>query len=633
VVLLRFLLSLRAILLTWSMLKSQQEVDISHSIFTGPRTTQPWTRTKQLSKVAFLALTGIGGSFLVLRYLCVPLLEYTYPGSRTSLLDSGIHGAYPLREYVSTDLTSPEANVVLSDYSCADGLVLLSVGGQSVKDGGPMILDMSGNLVWSAPGQFGDASANTKIQQYHGEDFLTFWAGEKLQESGLGSYYMLNSSYDVVHTVSSVGEGTEGDLHEFKITEDGSALITIYERISVDLNGTYADLTTDQIIVDGVFQEVDVATGKLLFEWRSSDHLEHPALQSSSGGLVSDGSFDYFHMNSIDKDSRGNYLISFRHLHALVYIEGTTETILWSLGNDAGDFEDLSQGDATSFQWQHDARWVSEDEDEGIISLFDNGIAHKHPDAAYSQGLIIQLDFVNWTATLLQEYTSRDLIGSASQGDVQLLRRPHNDDHVFIGWGASAAFTEHSIGGDLLCETHFGASWLFYFERVKSYRAFKFFDWKAVPSAWDPEARIADDKIYVSWNGATEVAYWALQILSEAANTIGEPWGPQDVYESTSPKGNSFEHSFTLSSPVAGTTYRVAALDRHHNVLRHSNEVVYEHHSQKILFGSAFLLGVFIAGLCCLPYSRRSMLRLIWEHHNEETDIFEYHALDSYEPA
>jgi hypothetical protein len=613
------------------MLKPQNQVDLSDSTLTGPRNTQPLTRTKQLSKATILALTRVAIAIVVLRYLCVPTLEYTYPSSHTALLDSGIYGAYPLMEYVSTDLTSPKANVVLSDYSCADGLVLLSVGGQSVTDGGPMILDMSGNLVWSAPGKFGDASANTKIQRYHGEDYLTFWAGEKLQESGLGSYYMLNSSYDIVHTVSAVEEGTAGDLHEFKITEDGSALITVYERVLIDMSGTSVDLLADQMIVDGILQEVDIATGKLLFEWRSSDHLEHPALQSSSGGLVADGSFDYFHMNSIDKDSKGNYLISFRHLHALVYVEGNTGNILWTLGNDAGDFEDLSQGDATGFQWQHDARWISED--EGTISLFDNGIAHKHPDAGYSQGIIIQLDFVDWTATLLQEYKSLDLIGSASQGDVQLLRRPHNDYHVFIGWGASAVFTEHSINGDLLCETHFGASWLFYFERVKSYRAFKTFDWKAIPSAWDPEARIADDKVYVSWNGATEVVYWALQVESEAANTMWDPLSLLDTYKEISAKGRSFEHSFTLSSPVEGATYRIAALDGHRNVLRYSNEVIYQRTSWKTWFGSASLFGVCIVGLCCLLYSRRSILHLIWRHQHEARENFENHALDSYEPA
>jgi hypothetical protein len=454
---------------------------------------------------------------------------------------------------------------------------------------------------------------------------MTFWAGEKLQESGLGRYYMLNSSYDVVHTVSAVGEGIEGDLHEFKITQDGSALITVYERLLVDLENTNVELHADQMIVDGVLQEIDIATGKLVFEWRSSDHLEHPALQISSGGFVADGSFDYFHMNSIEKDSRGNYLISFRHLHTLVYVESVTGNILWTLGGSTGDFEDLSQGDATGFQWQHDARWISEE--DGIISLFDNGIAHKHPDAAYSQGLIIQLNFVDWTVTLLQEYTSRDLIGSASQGDVQLLERPHHDDHVFIGWGASAAFTEHSIDGDLLCETHFGASWLFYFERVSSYRAFKAFDWKAIPSAWDPEARVVGNNVYVSWNGATEVAYWALQVQSKAANNTGDLVDSHDVYEEIAPKADSFEQFFTLTPPVEGMRYRIAALDAHRNVLRYSNEIVYESSSLKGWLGAASLIGVFLAVLCCLFYSRRSVVHIMRTRRKKENETCEYYAL------
>jgi hypothetical protein len=607
-------------------------IDGSGKIVPGRHNEQSRNRIKELVKIALLTVVGIGISLTALRYLFVPLLVYTFPESQTCLLDSGLYGAYPMRKYASTNLTSPQANVIESDDSCADGLVLLSVGGQSVKDVGPMILDMTGNLVWSAPGQYGEATANTKIQRYRGQDYLTFWAGEKLQESGLGSYFMLNSSYEIVHTVSAVGKDFRGDLHEFKITEDGSALITVYERTSVNLDGTEVDLSADQMIVDGILQEIDIATGELLFEWRSSEHIEHPALQISSGGSVSDGSFDYFHMNSIDKDHKGNYLISLRHLHALVYVEGITGEILWTIGNDAGDFEDLSQGEATGFQWQHDARWISED--DGIISLFDNGIAHKHRDAAYSQGLIIQLDFTNWTATLLQTYTSRDLIGSASQGDVQLLDRPHDDDdHVFIGWGASAAFTEHSIDGSLLCETHFGASWLFYFERVKSYRASKTFDWKAVPAAWDPEARIENDKIHVSWNGATEVAYWMLQTRSTAANVHPDPWETAFIREEVIAKDEAFEHAFSLPERFEDTTYRIAALDSHHHVLRYSNEMTCEQASPRIWIRSACLFGILLLGLSGLLYSQCGTIRRIWRNRNVQKEGFEYHALERHEPA
>lgn len=613
------------------MSKPYDGVDVDSAIIGGNRSSR--SRIRRLMTIAAVTLICLGTLLLALRYLCIPLLVYGYPRSDKFLLDTGIFGAYPEKQYTSTDLTSPQANVVQSDDSCANGLVLLSVGGQSVPGSGPMILDMAGNLVWSAPGQYGEDSANVKIQRFRGQDYLTFWAGEKLQESGLGSYYMLDSSYDIVHTVSAVGEGLEGDLHEFKITEDGTALITVYERTWVDLNSTTADIPADQTIVDGILQEIDIETGELLFEWRASNHLSNPALQASAGGIVADGSFDYFHMNSIDKDSKGNYLVSLRHIHALVYVDGSTGEILWTLNKDAGDFEDLSEGEATGFQWQHDARWISEE--DGIISLFDNGIAHKHPDADYSQGLIVQLDFVNHTATLLQSYTSRSLISSPSQGNVQLLEQPDSSDHVFIGWGASAAFTEHNSNGDVLCETHFGASWLFYFERVKSYRAFKTFDWRAIPADWDPEARIEDENIYVSWNGATEVAYWSLQARTGASNTTQEPSAEDSTFTEIDiiAKDVDFEHSFSLPPTDNITTYRVAALDSQRNVLRFSNEVVYERGSTAIWIWSAGIFVISLLAVFAYLYSRMGAVMGQWMKRRQGVEDFEYHALENREPA
>jgi hypothetical protein len=614
------------------MLKHNDGVDVDSTII-KEKNRSTTHRIRRLATIAIGTLVLLVALLVALRYLCIPLLVYGYPSSDTYLLDTGIYGAYPYRQYTSTDLTSPQANVVQSDDSCASGLVLLSIGGQSVPGSGPMILDMAGNLVWSAPGQYGEDTANTKIQRFQGRDYLTFWAGEKLQESGLGSYYMLDSSYNVVHTVSAVGEGLEGDLHEFKITEDGSALITVYERTSADLSETDVDISADQTIVDGILQEIDIATGELLFEWRASDHLSNPALQRSSGGIVADGSFDYFHMNSIDKDSKGNYLVSLRHIHALVYVDGSTGEILWTLAKDVGDFEDLSEGEATGFQWQHDARWVSEE--DGIISLFDNGIAHKHPDAAYSQGLIVQLDFVNWTATLLQSYTSHSPISSPSQGNVQLLEQSDSPDHVFIGWGASAAFTEHNANGDLLCETHFGASWLFYFERVKSYRAFKTFDWRATPAGWNPEARIEDENIYVSWNGATEVAYWSLQARTGASNATLEPSAEDTAFTEVDiiAKDAGFEHFFALPSADNTTTYRIAALDSERNLLRYSNEVAYERTSTTIWIWSTCLFILSLLVVCALFYSRMGAVMNQWARRRESVKDFEYHELDHRESA
>lgn len=586
-----------------------------HTIHVGNQRTPLPVR---FGKAVALILGGTVLSLLCLRFLVLPVLTQISPNVKSLALDSGLYGAYPERHYVSSNLTSPEPNVVRADSSCTDGLVLLSIGGQSVPGDGPIILDMAGNLVWSAPSEFGDASANTKIQRYNGSDYLTFWAGEKLQESGLGSYFMLNSAYEVVHEVSAVGAGLHGDLHEFKITADGSALVTVYERVSVDLSNTTSESAAGAMIVDGIFQEIDIASGHLIFEWRASEHLDHSALEVSDGGTVADGSLDYFHINSIDKDSRGNYLVSLRHLHILIYVNGRSGEIIWTLGNQAGDFNDLSGGGATSFRWQHDARWISEE--EGIISLFNNGIAHDHNDATHSEGLIIQLDFNNWTATLQQSYTSLNSVGSPSQGDVQLMRE--TEDHVFIGWGASAVFSEHSLGGDLLCETHFGASWLFYFERVKSYRAFKTFNWKAIPTAWNPVAKIDGDEVFVSWNGATEVRYWSLERRLESNSSDDEP----DFEEiKTVPKGSEFESSFKLPSTSAEVSYRVAALDVEKQVLRFSNIIVYKKDWAAKWIWIASLCGASIATTGAFYYLRR---RALARNGEGLSHSFEYHALE-----
>ncbi|KAK5116611.1 hypothetical protein LTR85_009236 [Meristemomyces frigidus] len=444
--------------------------------------------------------------------------------------------------------------------------------GPSIVSPGPMILNTKGDLVWTSD-QFGHAS-NLKVQRYRHQDYLTFWAGEKLQESGQGVYYMLDSSYHTIHIVSAVGEGLYGDLHEFKITNEDTALITVYNRTQVDLTSTNMAWVEDGSIVDGIFQEIDVASGRLVFQWRASDHLEEPFFTQSSGGYVGNGPFDYFHINSVDKDSHGNYLASLRHLHMLVYIDGSTGEVLWALGGQADDFQDISDGAATNFRWQHDARWISEE--DGIISLFNNGIARQHySDADHSEGRIIRLDFADRTAERLQAFSSLQHISSASQGSVQLLPATEEggDTHVFVGWGSSAAYSEFKSDGQLLCETHLAPSSLFYFERAKSYRAIKApTTWKAQPEAWDPAASIKGNNMYISWNGATEVAWWALQGTLAGGDAEEGQFEEVDVMAK-----EGFECSFDLrgsSSTRAYISYRVAALDAEMNVLRYSNNAV-----------------------------------------------------------
>ncbi|KAK0353840.1 hypothetical protein LTR02_010564 [Friedmanniomyces endolithicus] len=520
---------------------------------------------------AVLSLAALVVVVVTTQFLLIPIIIYFWPQLETPFYDLGFFGAYPTRDYVSFNLSSPRSTLIRWDDSCDRGNVFIDPGGPSPDHRGPMILDGRGNLVWTSD-QY-ETTTNLKVQRYRGSDYLTFWSGHKAKTMGTGSYYMLDNTYSVVHKVDAIGNGLRADLHEFKITSDDTALLTVYNKTQADLTKMGWFRGKHGWIIDSVFQEVDIADGRLLFEWKASDHFSaaDTYMTNPFGGYSSGIPFDFFHINSIEKDRNGNYLISSRHFHTVMSINGVTGEVMWQLGGHSEYFTDLSNGLASDFSWQHDARWL--DEEAGILTLFDNGVAWPHVDAPYSQGKVILLDLENRTAELLHSYTTLQHVRSSSQGSVQFIDIGEADEHVFIGWGSSAAYTEHAIDGELLCETHFAALASFWWERVKSYRAFKSLDWYATPKAWDPSAAIEGGALSVSWNGATEVAFWELQgTVIRDGQAQGE-WKELDILER-----DGFETSLTLPPQLAKpevegpyTHFRVAALDAERDVLRYSN--------------------------------------------------------------
>jgi len=70
----------------------------------------------------------------------------------------------------------------------------------------------------------------------------------------------------------------------------------------------------------------------------------------------------------------------------------------------------------------------------------------------------------------------------------------------------------------------------------------------------------------VSWNGATDVAFWELQGQTNDDGGSDE-WQSVDVLEK-----EAFEESFVLpSGDTSFPQYRVAALDNEHGFMRYSN--------------------------------------------------------------
>lgn len=81
------------------------------------------------------------------------------------------------------------------------------------------------------------------------------------------------ASYHAVETVMS-GNGRSitthslDDIQEFTVLEGGTAIISIQQPVQYDLSALGEWIRPPHgLIHEGIFQEIDMATGEVLFEW------------------------------------------------------------------------------------------------------------------------------------------------------------------------------------------------------------------------------------------------------------------------------------------------------------------------------------------------------------------------------
>jgi hypothetical protein len=385
------------------------------------------------------------------------------------------------------DLSPPAVEVTTRAHSTAPGYIFVAPETGGAGKGGSMILDDSGQVVWFRPlrGTYG-RTMNFEVQTYRGTPVLTW--GETP-----GEYVIFDDSYREIARVRAAN-GYDGDHHEFLITPQDTALITIYNAVPWDLSSVGG--SRDSVAVQGIVQELDIETEEVLFEWHS---LEHVGLEETYVKPWEDHypGIDYFHINSIDVDHDNNLLISARETSAVYKIDRNSGEVIWRLGGKKSDFE---MGPGTRFAYQHDARR----QPDGTITIFDNGslvFENGIPKAVEeSRGIVLELDEEEMTASLVRESSHPDKQYADAAGNMQVLPNAN----VFIGWGRALAISEFSKDGELLFDARLPL-------QNRSYRAFRF-PWNAHPS--DRPAAVAERAseeevtLYASWNGATEVATW-----------------------------------------------------------------------------------------------------------------------------
>jgi hypothetical protein len=455
----------------------------------------------KITRQRFLGAVAAGGAWITLSSTLG-----CERSPRAKAVASPARGEQPWAFRSRPDLRPPAVEVRTQAHGTATGYVFVSPkkepGASGPSQDAPMIFDDSGQPVWFHPLQ-GDEEKdafNFEVQSYKGETVLTWWEGHHTG-FGQGEYVICDHSYREITRVRA-GNGYEGDHHEFLITPQDTALITIYSKVPMDLSSLGGP--ADSAVLDGIVQEVDIESGEVLFEWHS---LEHVALEESYFEPPPDlkTSFDYFHINSVDVYDDEHLLISARRTSTVYKVDRKTGEVVWRLGGKKSDF---AMGRGTRTDYQHDARYHG----NGIVTIFDNGSVNGD---VQSRGIVVEIDEDAMTASLLREYTHPGKIFSDTQGNVQILP----GGNVFMGWGSEPYFSEFSRDGRLIFDASFPPE-------LESYRAFRF-PWKGRPQDTPAVAGVSgpEDKVtlYVSWNGATEVATW--EVLAGAGPDKLEPVG------------------------------------------------------------------------------------------------------------
>ncbi len=385
-------------------------------------------------------------------------------------------GSWVSRFESRPDLRPPAVVVRRRGPGRGEGLLFLgSILGPGQR--GPLVVDDRGEVVWFKRLPRGVVATDVRVQTYLGRPVLTWWQGRYRSGHGCGVGVIADTSYRTIATV-----GRCADLHEFRLTPRGTALMLDYPVVRRGGRRLY----------DGVVQEVDVRSGRVLFRWSAAQHVAF-AESYVRRPLRPGRPIDFFHVNAVDEDAQGDLLVTARHTWGVYKVDRSTGRVLWRLGGKRSGFAVPRTG---RFSWPHDARFLA----DGSISLFDNaaGDVATGPQRE-SSVMVFGVDEAARRVTLVRRHTHAPRIRSLSQANAQLL--PNRN--FLVGWGFVPYVSEHAPDGRQVLDLRLPP-------RSGTYRAYRF-PWTGRP-AGRPSLAVRRRVAYVSWNGATEVARW--QVLA-----------------------------------------------------------------------------------------------------------------------
>ncbi|KOC14976.1 hypothetical protein AFLA70_214g001920 [Aspergillus flavus AF70] len=371
---------------------------------------------------------------------------------------------------------------------------------------GPYIYDGDGMLIWAGSPMFDNRNIFDfkAVHSIGDKPHLSLVWQIAYDHSDNGYGVILDNAYDIKKKIPMPDEYGAFDIHEFNILDDGKTAMAITYReheIALDTMDRPGEHTH---VLSGGFVKIDLNSEKINYVWDGVDKvaLSESVTVNKETPPVGPPGWDYVHINSIDKNDDGDYIISYRFTNTIYMISGQDGNIMWRLGGQYTDFEQ----DFT-FSKQHDAKFIESNGTHHVISLLNNASDEISNDEDVSSALFIELDTSASpkTAKVIRRHNRPDGGLTRLRGNTQLL--PNNN--VFVGWSERGYISEFSPEGDTLLNANFVSS------RYSTYRAYKF-EFTGRPSAppdlvasvWGTDQTDLSTTFYVSWNGATDIAGW-----------------------------------------------------------------------------------------------------------------------------
>ncbi|KAJ5204170.1 uncharacterized protein N7498_005049 [Penicillium cinerascens] len=368
---------------------------------------------------------------------------------------------------------------------------------------GPYIYDDNGMLIWAGSPTW----QNQNVFDFRPVHDLATDKGTHMsmivnwETDGVlkGKGVMMNTHYHVENEVNVLDDMHDFNMHEFNILPGGkTAVACTYHSREINMED-FGRPTESSWIISGGFVEVDMETSEVLVQWESYDHIP---LHESNMFHAWDSpqgfpGWDYVHINAVDKNEAGDYLISLRFTDTIYGISGEDGRIMWRLGGIESNFD----MDFT-FSKQHDVKFVSSNGTHHVISLLNNASDERGNDENISSALFIEVDTVAMTARVINRINRPDSALTRLRGSVSTLA----NGNIFAGWSEFGYQSEHAPNGDVLMTARFAS------DRYSTYRAYKS-DFigrpttspDVVASVYGTSDEDITTIIYVSWNGATDV--------------------------------------------------------------------------------------------------------------------------------